>query len=155
RFKRNYCRRRRGTLYMAVMASAFIVSTVALLAVRQVRLNLKVAAASSDRYQAQMLAQSAIEHVVTAVQANPSWQSAYAYNTEYPSPPVAAGSGTFTWRLVNTGNGCRRIDGIGRAGKAMCVYSVDLSGRDYLVCGLSCGGNITVTSGNESIIVKG
>lgn len=146
--------RRRGSLYISVMGTAFIVGTVALLGVHQARLNLKAAQTATDRVKAQTLAQSAVELALSTVNADPNWQTTYAYDTEYPSPALAVNGGTLNWKLVNAGNGIRRLDGIGRVGKATYVYSVDLGGCDYLACGLSCGRDITVQA-SEAIKITG
>jgi hypothetical protein len=136
------------------MGTAFIVGTVALLGVHQARLNLKAAQTATDRAKAQTLAQSAVELALSAVNADPNWQTTYAYDTEYPSPALAVNGGTLSWKLVNAGNSMRRLDGIGCVGKATCVCSVDLGGCDYLACGLSCGRDVTIKN-NESLKITG
>jgi hypothetical protein len=83
-----------------------------------------------------LLAASAIEHAISEFNANSNWETAYALGTEYPATPVAVGGGTFTWKLIDGGDGRRRLDGIGRVGNATCVFRVNLQLPVSLDCGL-------------------
>ncbi|QDU37526.1 hypothetical protein Mal4_18400 [Maioricimonas rarisocia] len=151
---------RGGFLYIAVMGTATIVAVIALTGLHVARLYLKAATAENERLQAQALASSAIEHALAEFNTNPTWETDYGFNIEYPSPAVAVGGGTFSWKLIDAGNGSKTVQGIGRVGDAVCTYAVDLgssSGPNYLSYGLLSGGDLWV--GNftttESLAVNG
>lgn len=142
-------RNRRGTVYVAVMATAFIVSFVGLAGLTAARLHLRSAGDGADRRQASLLAAAAIEHAVAVFQQDSDWRvTTWEFNREYPSPPVAVNGGSFTWRLVDLGNGRRRLDGIGRVAAAESIASVDLGPRasPFLECALICNEDLTVGS---------
>ncbi|MFG0296202.1 MAG: hypothetical protein ACF8PG_09875 [Maioricimonas sp. JB045] len=150
---------RGGFLYIAVMGTATIVAIIALTGLHVARLYLKAATAESDRLQAQVLAASAIEHAVAEFNTNPTWETDYSFDVEYPSPAVSAGGGTFSWKLIDAGSGRRSLYGIGRAGEAVCTCAVDLGSSsvpEYLSYALLCGGDLWVGnySTTESLAVN-
>ena len=146
--------RRKASLYVAVLGVTLIVSMIGLSAMQVAHLQLRSARTGSDRRETRLLAASAIEHAVAEFNTNSNWQTDYVLDTEYPTKPVAAGGGTFTWKLVDVGSGQLRLDGIGRVGEAQCILSVDLETPASLDGGLLVGGNLTVDASN-SITVNG
>lgn len=106
--------------------------------------------ADNDRYNARLLAVSAIEHAITEFHTNPNWATDYVTDTEYPLTPPAVNGGTFVWKLVDLGNQQRQVVGIGRVGDAECAFQVDLEPpAEWLGFGILCGGDITVGFNNK------
>ncbi|HUG89660.1 MAG TPA: hypothetical protein VML55_02425 [Planctomycetaceae bacterium] len=139
------------------MTTAFIVSFVGLAGLTAARLQLRSAADGFDRRQAGLLAAAAIEHAVAALHYNADWRTAYAFGVEYPSPPVAANGGTFTWRLIDLGSARRRLDGIGRVGAAQVIQSVELgpAASPFLTCALLCDGELRLDGLTEVLTASG
>lgn len=136
---------RRGSLYIAVLAVATIVSIIGFTSLHVARIHVKGAVVDNDRYHARLLALSAIEHAITEFNTNANWTADYAPGVEYPSTPPTVNGGTFAWKLVDLGNQQRQLLGIGRAGEAQCVFQVDLGvPSGWLEYGILCGGDITV-----------
>lgn len=151
---------RGGFLYVAVMGTATLVAMIALTGLHVARLYLRAAVSEGERVQAQMLASSAVEHAIAAINSNANWESDYSLNVEYPSGGVSVGAGSFSWKLVDAGGGNKSLHGIGRAGEAICTYAVDLGregGNSYLSYGLLCGNDLWVGaySTDESLFVEG
>jgi hypothetical protein len=126
--------RRTGSLYIAVMGVATIVSIIGFLAITLARAKLKAADDENDRRIACLLALSAVEIAISDINANPSWRSTYVNNVEYPSTPITLGGGTLTVKLVDVdgnladdANDSVRLYGIGRVGDAVHVHSVDIT----------------------------
>ena len=140
--------RRRGSLYIAVLGTSLIVSMIALFAMYAARLHLRSARSGGDRHQARLAATSAIEHAITEFRSNANWQTDYSLATEYPSPAVSVAGGTFSWKLEDSGDGSRRLDGIGRVGDAECTYSVDLNLASQDMAML-VGGDLSVENWNS------
>lgn len=125
-----------------VVIVAGIVSLVALSSMQIARLQLKRSGSDVDRLTARALAMAGIEYALAEINTNPNWKTSYAFDTEYPR---TLGSRTFAWKVADIGNKLRRIDGIGRAGQAACVFSVNVQSSEaaLLSCGLLCGGSFT------------
>lgn len=137
--------RRRGSLYIAILAVATIVSIIGISAIHVARLHLTGTMADSDRYNARLLAMSAIEHALAEFNTNPDWETDYVPGTEYPPTPPSVNGGSFVWKLIDLGNQQRHVEGIGRVGDASCVLRVSLgTAGDWLECGLLCGSDVTV-----------
>ncbi|CAK9027568.1 Uncharacterized protein SCF082_LOCUS17980, partial [Durusdinium trenchii] len=142
------------------MGTATIVAMIALTGLHVARLYLRAATDEGDRAQAQVLASSAIEHAIAEFNSNPTWETDYGFNVEYPTGGVSVGGGTFSWKLIDAGGGDKSLYGIGRVGDAVCTYAVDLGsagGANYLSYGLLCGGDLWI--GNftttEALAVNG
>lgn len=125
--------RRAGSLYVAVMGVAIIVSIIGFLALTLARAKLKAADDENDRRIACLLALSAVENAISDINADSSWRSTYVNNVEYPSTPVTLDSGTFTVKIVDAdgdladdANDSARLYGIGRVGDAVHVHSVEI-----------------------------
>ena len=149
--------RRRGSLYAGVLATTSIVALVGLSGLSVAVLNVKAAQRSANTTIAQQLARSAVEEGVRQLTANASWRTAYTNNVEYPGTALSLNGGTITWKYVdadgnlsNNDADAVRVYGIGRAGGAMFVESVELYptglGLTSLGSSLHCDGNITTAS---------
>lgn len=138
--------RRRGSIYAVVMAMAVLVSLIGLSAVAVGRIGLRTASAGGDAAAAEVLAVSAIEHASVVLNSDPAWRTTYVNNTE--TAPLALGSGSYTWKLVDEADGLLsggtmhpvRVFGYGRAGDARRAYSVRLT---------PSGTNVLLNSGTE------
>ncbi len=123
--------RRRGTLYVGVMATATIVAVVGLSGLTVAHLGNRAAQNSSHASNAAGLARAAVEEGVRQLTSIPAWRTTFANNTDYPSPALSLNGGTLTWRYVdldgnlnnNPADGVR-VYGIGRSGGATYVESV-------------------------------
>lgn len=145
--------RRRGSLYLAVLSVTMIVSMVALSAMHAARLQIKTTQQGERRQQARLLALSAIEHALAEFNSNRNWESDYNLGTEYPNSPVPVNDGEFTWKLVATTGGGRRLDGIGRHDGTECILSVDLKRQPNLDHPLLVGGDLTVGA-NDTLTIN-
>jgi Tfp pilus assembly protein PilX len=96
-------RHHRGmALYVAVCATATIVTVLALGAMAVVLLERKQAVAINNRLCARANARSAVELALAALNSNSNWRSVYSNNVE-PTPVSlgANGAGTLSWKLVD------------------------------------------------------
>jgi Tfp pilus assembly protein PilX len=156
---------RRGGAYILVIGVAMLITVIGMGALLSARLNGKEASTSTDWEEAGTLAQAAVEHAMSylnaQVAANPTtWRSSY---TSYTTGAASAfsqsmGRGTWSWVVKDTvdGNFSNNyadpftIYGIGTVNQAKRVYSVQVvaagSPLDVLRCGLQAGGAITINS---------
>lgn len=155
---------RRGSIYVPVMASALIVSVIGLSAMTIARTQLRSSSKSNDSNEAEVLALSAIENAMTAINSDNIWRTKYVNNVE--TTPLALGNGTISWKfedpdgdLTNDPLDTTYLYGIGRAGDATYVNKVQLettgAGLTCLEVALHAGGNIgfaeTTLVGNSPI----
>jgi hypothetical protein len=127
-------RYRAGSIYIFVLLSAVLVTVIGLSAVAVERVKMQEGVASDDWNEAGILAASAIEHALANLNTTPTWRTLYVNNT--PITAMAAGRGTFSWKLVDETDGNlandpsqkTRLYGIGRVGQAMRMYSVQIPG---------------------------
>lgn len=132
--RRKLANLRRGVaLYVSVLATATIVSVLALSAVAVVRLERKQAETINARLAARSNARSAAELALRVLNNNSSWRSTYANNTE--TTPVALGAnaaGTLSWKLLDVDGDLTNADaklwlkGIGRVGEIVQVSSLQI-----------------------------
>ena len=125
--------RRSGSLYVAVIGVATIVTIIGLSAITLARAKLNTAQDKNDVYEARLLALSAVENAMSDINANASWRSTYVNNVEYPATPVTLGSGTMTCKFVDADGDLTddnsddaTLFGIGRVGDAVHVHRVDV-----------------------------
>ncbi|WP_164102072.1 hypothetical protein [Candidatus Laterigemmans baculatus] len=132
------------------MAVASIVSIIGFSAIYVVRLHLAAATHHSDRYNARLLAMSAIEHALTEFNKNPNWKTDYVAGSDYPvTPPVISG-GTFSWRLSDIQGGGRQLVGVGRRGESQAAFQVTLGpDQTWLGCGFLSRGNLMIGDGSD------
>ena len=141
---------RRGSVYLAVMGVAMIVSIVGMVTMHVARLQLKSTTNSHDLAEACSLAQSGVEFGMGNIDFVSNWRSTFINNVE-KSPAIAVGNGTMTYKLVDADgdldddpNDTVRILGIGRVGDAVYSTSVLLEpvggGLTALETSLHAGG---------------
>ncbi len=147
--------RRQGYLYVAVLFTALVVSTMGLVALSAASLRMRSAIDARDWSDAQVLAQSAVEDAIHSIEAEDSWRSVYAHDVEYPTPARSLDNGTFTWKLVDEDGDLAdddsdsvRVVGIGRVGRVAVAESVRLlpTGQPLSSLGsaLHCHGDIVL-----------
>ncbi len=125
---------RRGSVYIAVLGVAMIVSIVSLSAMQITRLQRKSALAADGMAEARLMAQSAIESALAQITVNPAWRTSFASGTQYPTDWVSlGGSGNFKFVLTDPDgslgddvNDAVTLQGIGRSGEAVHVATVML-----------------------------
>ncbi|MCC6494335.1 MAG: hypothetical protein IT424_15090 [Pirellulales bacterium] len=131
--RRPPARRPGMALYVAVSATATIVSVLALTSMAVVRLERKQAQAVQDRFLARSNARSAVELALKAIGNDPSWRTAYGNNVEtsrFSAGPD--GTGTLSWKLIDSdgsianADAAVRIKGIGRVGTTVQASSVQI-----------------------------
>ncbi|MBC8350685.1 MAG: hypothetical protein H8E66_01780 [Planctomycetes bacterium] len=127
----NRCRprQRRGTIYVAVLGVAVILTIIGMMSVSLIRINRRAATAGFDLTEATLLAQSAIEQSMAKLTDAPAWRTAYTHDTW--EVPITCGAGLFQWKLVaNSGdlaspsNGAVKIVGRGTVNDAVQEFSV-------------------------------
>jgi type II secretory pathway pseudopilin PulG len=126
-------RARRGYLYVAVLFTTLIVSTMGLVALSTAALRTRSTIDANDRLTAEALARSAIEDAILRVRGESNWRMVFANNVEYPPSGVALGGGSYTYKLLDEDGNLSdddsdsvRIVGIGRSGRAVAAESVRL-----------------------------
>lgn len=151
----NYKPPRPGYLYIAVLFTTLLVSTVGLVALTNASLRMKSASDRRDFMVAQALAATAIEAGLFELRSADRWRADLVHNTEYPSGGLAFGQGTFAWKLLDEDGDLSdddsdsvRLVGIGRVGNVVAAESVRLlpSGAPLscLESAFHCDGNIAV-----------
>jgi hypothetical protein len=126
---------RRGSMYIAVLLIATIVSVIGISALTVTRLQLRSAEGASDVTAACLYAQSAIEMGLFTVNDDADWRSVYSNDDWLPERSI--GDGVYTLKLVDEVNGSLTADpnaavrlyGWGMAGDAVRIYSVLLEVR--------------------------
>jgi hypothetical protein len=131
--KNRLCNARRGYLYLAVMGTAVVVSTIGLTALSVSALKLKAATANQHWLEAELLAHSAVEDALQQIKTNLAWRTSFINNTVYPVIPRALGNGTYTFQLIDDDGSLSdddadgvKILGIGRVGNATVAESIRL-----------------------------
>jgi hypothetical protein len=158
-------RQRRGALYIVVLGVALTVSLIGMSGLMVSQLQLRRASQAQDWTEAGDLALSAIEQAIKLINSSSNWRSSYTNNTESYKYPM--GNGTFSYKLVDAALGTPggdgnlnnntydpvRLHGIGRVGKTVRVYSVQLIGdtpMDVLRTDVATSGylNVAVQTGS-------
>lgn len=127
--------RRRGSMYVAVLLIATIVSVIGISALTATRLQLRSAEGAADVTAVCLYAQSAIEIGLFAINNDADWRSVYSNDDWFPVRSI--GDGVYTLKLVDEVNGSLTADpnapvrlyGWGMAGDAVRIYSVLLEVR--------------------------
>ena len=144
---------RAGYLYVAVLLTSLVVSTMGLVALSVASLRMRSTLDANDYASAQILAKSGIEQGIAAVRSDNTWRTKFTINTE--SSSTALGQGTFTWKLVDEDGSLTdddsdsvRVVGIGRVGRATVAESVRM-----LASGLplTCLGSAFHTNGEIAV----
>src|SRR5688572_13897146 len=130
---RRPCARRGSALYVAVTATAMIVSVLALTALSVVRIERRQATTINSRLIARTHARSAVELALKSINNNASWRTAYTSGVETPTVSLGSNStGTLSWSLSDSDGSLTnadilpRLKGIGRIGDVVQVGSVEV-----------------------------
>ena len=131
-------RHRHGSVYLAVTGVAMILSLVGFTALHIARLELRSTTDVQDQEYARCLAMSAVEMVLAQIEKYPDWRTDFSHGVKYERIPNNYGA-PLRFRLLDNDNGNRdggdgdladddtesvEIQGIGRYGRAVAVYSV-------------------------------
>ena len=123
---------RRGSVYLAVVGTAMLVSVIGFTAIHLSRIEVRAATRNNDITYARQIAQSGVEFATGAIDLDPSWRSNYTHGAESPRYPSGTDA-VINFRLLDTtgdndlGNDNTHpveIQGIGRCGNAEVIYSV-------------------------------
>jgi hypothetical protein len=117
---------------MLALGVSTLIAVIGLSALTKVRINQRLAKQGEARSAAQSLAQSAVEHALTMIDATPQWRTMLPNGAE--SMEFKLGDGTFTWKLGDEVDGdlandetqLVRLRGTGRSGHAVQMYAVQL-----------------------------
>ena len=118
---------RQGSIYLAVMGVAMIVSIIGMASMQIARLQLKSAGNRQDLEEARLLSQSGVEFGLGNMDFFPNWRTGREM-----TPPLVVGNGTMTYafdvdedsNLTDNTNDPVRLLGIGRVGDAVYATSV-------------------------------
>ncbi len=147
---------RRGSIYMAVLSAALIVTVIGLSSIAVVRVQRRAAEGTSDFSQARLYAQSGVEMGLLWIDTDPDWRNTYP-NGEWVSN-VPIGNGRFSLEGIDPGDGDLTnsdmdpllLTGIGFKGDARYKLQVtlmpQLRGLDCLEVALDAGGDLTFSS---------
>ena len=127
-------RPRRGSIYVAVLGVAIILTLIGMMAVTLVRIDRRAAVAGFDLTEATLLSQSACEHSITKLINNDmTWRGGHTHNIWQPAETF--GNGSFKWKLMadsgdleSPAGGPVKIVGQGTVNDAVQEYSVYVSG---------------------------
>jgi Tfp pilus assembly protein PilX len=129
--------RRGAALYVAVTATAMVVSVLALGALSVVRIERRQATTINNRLIARTHARSAVELALRSIANDSNWRTTYANNVETARQSLGANStGTVSWVLTDVDGSLTNVDvelwlkGIGRVGDTVQVSSIRLSPDD-------------------------
>ncbi len=100
-------RRRHGSVYVAVLGTAVIISLIGLTSIHLSRLDLKSAIAQNDRAYARQLAQSGVELAMATIDSDPSWRSNYNHGDENVVSPSGVNEEIIFRFLDNTDSNLR------------------------------------------------
>ena len=93
--------RRRGSVYMLVLAVGTVLSMIGISMVAVTRSGAKSLEQSQKWSEAQLLASSGVEHAIACINSDTSWRTTYSTQTVTKSQ----GNGTFAWHLVDESDG--------------------------------------------------
>jgi hypothetical protein len=147
---------RRGSVYLAVLGTALIVSLLAFSALALQRVQNRMLSASADVRQAQLNAEAAIELGLLAIKDDPNWRTTYANGTWFSNRSSGEGSCALTVtdpidaNLADSTTEAIVMTGVGSAGKAVqrVVRTID-SYAEPLGClrsSVAAGGALSLNS---------
>src|SRR5258706_1570694 len=149
-------RRRRGTAYIFVLSLCILIAVVAVTLLSGSQIRARIIVANNDVTEASVLAESAVERVLTLLVSDPNWRTTYSNGIE--TTPITLGRGTISLKLVDEADGSLANDptqpvrayGIGRVGSTTRIYSVQLrpydAPLDVLKTACHAGGNASTSS---------
>ncbi len=148
---------RRGSVYLAVLGTAMIVSVLAFSALALQRVQNRMLTASADVRQAQQNAEAAVELGLLAIKNDPNWRSTYPNGTWFSNRNLGVGSCTLSvtdpdGSLTDDPNDSIVMTGVGTAGSAeqRVVRTVDAF-PDPLSClksSVAAGDTISLNGGS-------
>src|ERR1700722_4632735 len=157
---------RRGGAYILVIGVAMLITVIGMGTLLATRLSGKEAGTSADWEEAGTLAQAAVEHAISylnaQVAANPTtWRSSFTNYTTGNAYAFTQSMGRGSWSWVvkdkvdsNFSNNYAdpfTLYGIGTVNQAKRIYSGQVvaagSPLDVLRCGLQAGGQVTINGG--------
>lgn len=101
---------RRGTIYVAVLGVAIIVSIIGIMSLSVLRIERRAATAGFDLAEATLLAQSGVEQCISVIGSNSGWRSTQKHDVWNPAHTL--GGGSYKWKLVaDSGNLSSPSDG--------------------------------------------
>lgn len=137
-------RKHRGSIYVAVLGTAMIVSMIALAAIHSSRAEIDRLVSADQIASAETLAQSAVELALTRLANDSTWRTTYSSGVEVPagSSWFSLGAGEVKFILVDDDGDLEddskdsvTLYGVGRRGEATSVVSVQLQpGGSALNC---------------------
>lgn len=151
-------RHRRGSVYVIVLISSMIVTTIGLSAMLAVRIQFQIGQKVQQTVQAQLSARAGLEMALYAIEQDPNWRSNLA--TGLWTPDTTMDGGSFKWRLTRTDPADPYSSAVltasGTAQDATRMVQVTLvsngfEGLDALKLSLVVQGNIQYSS-NQTII---
>lgn len=160
----NHCKSsvRQGSVYIAVMGTAMLLSVIGFTAIHLSRLELRSASAQNEQAYARQLAQSGVEFALSAIDDDPLWRDTFIHGVENVKNPLGFAESISFILLDNEDNNLAdditeavEIQGIGRYGSATSIYSVayapsnttdDQSGQIVLSSFDSTGGHSVPTT---------
>ena len=148
---------RRGSVYLAVMGVAMIVSIIGLATMQIARLQLRSTRDIQNLEEARLLSQSAVEFGLGNMDYLSDWRTDMTHGVEM-TPAISLGNGTMTYSLVDDDGDLAdhptdtvQILGIGRVGEAVYVTRALLepsgSGMTCLEASLCTDGRIDFSNG--------
>lgn len=146
---------RRGSVYLAVLGTALIVSLLAFSALALQRVQNRMLTKSIDVRQAQLYAEAAIELGLLAIKNDPNWRTTYPSGTWFSNRNIDEGGCTLLVvdpidaDLDDNTSDPIMMTGIGKSGTAVqrVVQTFD-SNAEYLEClrsSVAAGGNVSLT----------
>ena len=139
--RRSTDHQRRGSIYMAVLSGAMIVTVIGLSAIAVVRVQRRTAEGVNDFSEARLYAQSAIEMGLLWIDSDPDWRNTYSNGVWASNAPLGAGMITLSGTdpadgdLADSDRDSMLLTGVGVKGEARYKLQVGLYAE---VRGLSC-----------------
>jgi hypothetical protein len=151
---------RRGTIYVAVVGVALIVSALGAVAIHVARTELHGAVIADEMARARLAAQSGIEYAISVIKGNTDWRTAYTSGvatTFADARNTLTGTGSFSFTFIDSDGNLADDDqdsvtlrSVGAAGNARSVVEVLLQpsglGLSCLTSSLHSNGILRVTS---------
>lgn len=153
--------RKRGTIYIFVLVSSMIVTMIGLMGFKMIRAQAAVAQADTQRDEAAVLAESAVQWGIHLVMLKEGWRD--VVGSGVPIRTITFGSGQFTTTIIDDDGDLAddesdgfRIIGTGIVGSASQTYEVTISqpvggAHPAIDRSLSVGGTLRVAEGTMSL----
>lgn len=154
---------RRGSIYLLTLGLGSILTIIGVGVIATSRAGMRSVSQAEDWAEAQSLTYSAVEHAIVEINSHSNWRNDFNGTTTQCS----LGRGSFTWRLVDEGDGSMTDDPhdactayvtgtVGRATYSMKVHLAMAPGPlPALKMALATGGNTTVTNYDSATFTGG